>query len=143
MILNVFELGLWGATVRQRFTSPTDRDVNLYCLRPHLFRWLSPSGSLYLQVQDENGLKIKNTETLAISSIGPGANYFHGNIQFLIDLPLKRATDYWVELKGSGYTYSASAFVGWCPDPTTRSYSNTDALACEFWERKHILKGRP
>lgn len=155
MNLNVYELGVDGFSTHTELKAPItvgDADLHLYCVRPHLYKHLAPAGSLYIQIQDVDGKKIKNSESIAISSItAVSGNYYHGYIRFLIDLTLKKNTAYNISLRSSGYTYSTSAFIGWCnafdllknatdyttPPPT----GYTAPYDLELWVRRQINKG--
>lgn len=153
MNLVVFELGVsnpFGTSQVKQLITVGSRDLPLYAIRPHLYKHLAPAGSLYLEVQDANERKIKVSETLAISAIGSG-NYWHGYVRFLIDLSLKANTQYYLALRSTGYTYGASAFVGWCNDfdstKVPRGYSTPSSvgvnapLDLELWTRRKITKG--
>jgi hypothetical protein len=155
MNLNVFELGLTGSfgnTQLKQLITVGVKDLDLYAIRPHLYKHLAPAGSVYMQVQDSNGRKIKNSETIALSTIASGTgseSYFHGYIRFLIDLRLRRNTQYYLALVSTGYSYSGSAFVGWCNDFDLRKvdpdFSNNAGfnapLDFELWARKDIRNG--
>lgn len=136
MNLCVSELGITGTyengRCRQRFTVG-DRNLEIYAIRPHLYKHLAPAGSLYLQLQDENGGKIKDSETIAISAIS-SASYFHGMVRFLVVASLRKETTYFLELKGSGYTYGAGAHVAWV------MFQNK--FEFELYERQNVYFGK-
>lgn len=119
-------------------------------LRPYLYKHGTPAGSLYLEIQDSSGKKIGVSETITIASITTASNtYFHGWVRFLATIPLKASTTYKVALKSSGYTYSASAFVGWClgwdnavADADYSPSSDLEkALNLQIFGTKEIVKG--
>ena len=127
----------------QTFT-PT-KDMNLVAVRPHIYKHLSPTGTLKVQILDENGYLIDESESITISTIS-SANYFHGYVRFYIDTSLQSGRTYQMRLKADGgYTFSESAYVGICNDfdlrKVTAGYSPSDgyraALDFELWERKN------
>lgn len=111
--------------------------------RPHIYRHNSPTGSLRIKVNDNNGKLIKQSSAVTISSIGTLA-FFHGLVKFDINVGLQKDQSYRIELVGEGgYTFSESAYIGWVNDFDLRrvsaSYSpNVDfnaALGMEIWTR--------
>lgn len=121
------------------------RNTIVEAIRPHLLKYSNPSGSLKLQIQNEAGLKITESQTVAISSISDGT-YFHGKVRFYIDAHLKANTTYRVALIGVGYTFSESAYIGWCNSFDLKSYPSNytpsegyhSPLALEVFERKKV-----
>lgn len=112
-----------------------------YGIRPHLLKFGNPTGTLTLQLQDAFGKKIQDFETLNISSI-PAGNYYHGYIRFQNNVPLKADETYTIALiPGGGYSFSESAYIGWCKDydlrkaPTawTPSVGCNAGLDLELW----------
>jgi hypothetical protein len=127
--------------VIQEFT-PTQNTL-VYAVRPHIYRHLNPSGSLQLQILDTDDNVLVESEEIEISSIG-SADYYHGYVRFLIDIGLKKDVTYRFKLIGTdGYSYSDSAFIGWCngydlgkyPEQYTPSADAYSALDCEIWKR--------
>ena len=116
-------------------------DIQLAAIRPHLIRYPSPSGNLWMTVRHANGQLISTSNTISIASIGSGLCW-HGYQQFLVTTQLKANTSYRLQLESSGYTFSGSNYVSWCNDydlrKVTASYSpNTAqyaALDLELWE---------
>lgn len=155
--LVVFELGLtglFGNTELRQLITIGDDDLDVYAIRPHLYKHLAPAGSVLMQIQDANQKKIKNTDTIALSAIASGAgseSFYHGYVRFLIDIRLRRNTQYYLSLQSTGYTYGAGAFVGWCNDFSLRkaqpdSYVATSngvsaPLDFEIWGRRQVIKG--
>lgn len=152
MNLVVHELGITGAfgnTTLKQAIRPT-RDVFAYAVVLHLYKHLAPAGSLYVQIQDSNGRKIKNSDVPAISTIS-SANYFHGDVRFLIDFSFRNQVNYFIALKSTGYTYASNAFIGWCNgfdlkkypcDYTVPSTIGVNApLDFAIWEKDTISKG--
>lgn len=142
MILMAHEL----RTVLQQTITPS-RNLNVEAIRPHLLKYASPAGSLKINIRDANGYLIKSSNTLAISAISAVA-YFHGVVQFDVDVALKSGVTYIIELASTGYTYGDSAFIGWCNDFDLRcndvafddDSSISAALRMEIWERKYVSR---
>lgn len=121
----------------------------LYAIRPHLYKHGNPAGTLKIQLQDSNSKVIANSETLNISAIS-AATYFHGYVRFLISSPLTNLVSYRaVLIPGGGYSFSESAYIGWCKDFDLRKvnalYSPNSglnaALDLELWIRRSIDRG--
>jgi hypothetical protein len=112
--------------LKQKITATVDQ--NVYSIRPHLYKNLAPAGSLTIEVRDENDLLIAESSSLSIGSI-PSGNYYHGYVEFMIDCQMKANTDYYVALVPNGYTFSDSAFIGWCNDFDLSKYASDDVLA--------------
>lgn len=150
MDLVVFELGLTGdfgnTQLRQQIRPLIDLQVEAF--RPHLYVEDNPAGSLFMEVQDLNGKTIAASNTVAISSI-TSATYFHGYVKFDISIGLRKDVSYNIALKPSGYTYSASTFVGWCNDFDLRKVDTTvpspigvsSPLDMEIWTEQQIKRG--
>lgn len=124
------------------------KSIQLYAIRPHLYRHNLPTGSLTVQVQDALGNVINLSDTISISSIGSGT-YWHGYQRFLISTMLQKNTTYQIALVASGgYTFSESAYVGWCndfdlrkvPANFTPNFGTNAALDMEFWESKEFTR---
>jgi hypothetical protein len=126
------------------------KPVMVHAIRPYIFKWLAPAGSVYMQIQDSSGNKILDSETIAISALS-AQNYFHGFYRFLVDFGFAAETEYYIAMKGSGYTYSSIAFIGWCnaweiKNSSDIGYSapNTGLsapLGMQFWSYDHRTKG--
>jgi hypothetical protein len=125
-----------------------DNNVFAVAVRPHLYKHGSPTGSVRMQIQDENGKLIAQSAAVAISAIS-SENYFHGYVRFDFTEPLKSGSTYQFVLSSTGYTYSSSAFVGWCKDFDLRKYpsdySPSDGMRSSFdleiWELRTVSKG--
>jgi len=104
----------------------TSRKVLMTAIRAHLYRHNFPTGSVKIELRDENQRYITETETLAISALdivpASGANFFHGHVRFYISHPLQANKTYYFRLVGVGYTFSEAAYVGWCKDFDLRVY---------------------
>ena len=125
-----------------------DKPMFLYAIRPHLYRHNFPAGSLTVQILDTNKKLVGESETLNISEIdmddgSAPNNFYHGYVRFLIDTPLQSNTIYWIRLNYTGYSFSESAYIGWCTDWEHRKYdadytANSGfggALDMEIWTR--------
>lgn len=143
----VHELGVDSCA--QPWTVGTENQ-NIAYIRAHIVKWGSPSGSLYLQVQDSAGNKIKDSDAVTIASL-PTTNgsYFHGMIRFTINIGLRAGNTYKIQLKSSGYTYAATAFIGVATDHNGPKYQTADEdmtgfgapLDMEFWVKRPTTKG--
>lgn len=126
-VLLVHELGITGGynngLVRQCFTVGETR-MDITAVRFHLYKHLAPAGSVYVQLQDIGGAKIKDSEVITLASIS-AANYFHGIVRFLLPASLARRTTYCLELKGVGYTYGAGAHIA--------GVQERDSIGLEVW----------
>lgn len=131
----------------QRITTGP-KPIQVTALRPHLLRYLAPTGSLQMQIEDDTGSILQVSETIAIASL-PAGNYFHGYVRFLINCALRANTTYRVSLLAlSGYSFSESAWVGWCNDYDLRkvqaNYSPnigwSAALDLELWETRNAIR---
>ncbi len=129
-----------------------NRNVNCQVIRPHLLRFANPSGSLFIQIQDANGQPIKDSNTVAISTLFDTDNltHFHGYIQFDIDFHFKKETIYNISLRSTGgYTFAEPNYIAWCNDWEHRKYNaaytpNGDtagALDLEIWSKDDQVKG--
>lgn len=137
------------SSLTQKITVGSD-PLDLYAIRPHLYKHQVPTGNLFLEVQDDSGKFIKASETIAISALPNDQAYFHGYVRFQISVPLKAATTYSIALKSSGgYAFLESAYIGWCNDYDLRKVSagfmpNTGfsaPLDLELWAYKNLRKG--
>mgnify|MGYP000753317968 CR=1 FL=1 len=146
MLVVVHELNL--TEVKQKIIIG-DRPLMIHAVCPYLFRWLAPAGTCYVQLQDENGKKIADSESLTISTIGTG-NYWHGFQRFLLSASLKEGQTYYLALKTSGYTYGAIAYLGWANSYELRnagsaSYSPSTGLnaplGLRLWHYSFTEKG--
>jgi hypothetical protein len=130
-----------------------EENLNVSAIRPHLYRHNFPSGSIKIQVLDASKTLMKESDLISISDLDiaeeTGLNFFHGYIRFLVNVPLKAETNYWIRLVGSGYTFSESAYVGWCNDYDLRKVSALytpssgwdAAMDLEIWTRTRTLRG--
>lgn len=125
-----------------------DKPVWVEAIRPHLYKHGSPAGALYLEVRNAQGYLIATSQPVVIADI-PGLPFFHGEIDFPLETSLVANATYFVTLKGTGYSFNESAFIGWCNDFDLRkmqpSYSPSNgtraALLLEIWERKPTKRG--
>lgn len=133
-------------TLEQEIT-PT-LNASVMHIRPHLYIENNPSGSVKVQVLSE-GVVIAESSEVSISSI-TSATYAHGYIRFDVDVFLKENVTYKLRLApGTGYSFSGSAFVGWCKDFDLRKYATAysassglrSAYDYEVWGRETVRKG--
>lgn len=112
-------------------------------LRPHLKITGAPSGTVKVQIQDENGRVIVESSALTITSLKTLA-YAHKYIDFQIQANLAKDVFYRLAVVcGGGYSYSNTDYVAVCLDwdnPKTEvTYSPSTglngALDFEIWER--------
>lgn len=129
------------------------KPIMVYALRPYIFKWLAPAGTVYMQIQDVNRRKIVDSESITITAIS-AQNYFHGYYRFLTSAHLRANTNYYIAMKTSGYTYNSNAFVGWANsfalgntfeasyDDTGLGATGIDApLGLQIWAYKFTQKG--
>jgi hypothetical protein len=118
-------------------------------IRPHLMRFGNPAGNLTMQIQDRAGEPLFTSETINISSIGSGT-YWHGYYPFLITGMLRKFTPYrFVLIAGGGYSFSESAYIGWCNGFDLGKYIPEYAggigwsapLDLEIWSYEQVIKG--
>lgn len=137
-------------SLSQRQTTPTDKDVFIEALRPHLVKYGSPAGSLYMEVRTTGGTLVATSETVTIAAITAASGaYFHGNVRFYTYCSLPKNTSYDFYLKSTGYTYAESAWIGWCNDFDLKKYEygytpvnyEDCPLNFEDWGRRIITKG--
>lgn len=139
MTLVVHELA--AAELYQELTP--DRNIIVEAVRPHLYRHLLPIGSLKVKIYLTDGTLVAESDPVTITDIGSN-NYFHGYVRFYINAGLQKDVTYRFYLVGSGYTFSESAYVGWCTGLDLGKYPadyipETDLaypLDIEVWERK-------
>lgn len=134
--------------LRQEITIGT-QDLYLNTVRPHLYKHNSPSGELVLRLLDSNQRVIKETSALTVAAWEAAESlldFAHQYVSFEIDTPLKSGTTYYVELEAQGgYSFSESAYLGWCYDYDLRKVSAdytpnagyNSAFDFEFWARKN------
>lgn len=123
--------------------SPTSNQ-NIEAIRPHLYIQGNPAGSLKIQIQDNNGELIAESDYITIASITSAAN-FHGYVRFYINASLISGTTYRIKLASTGYTNVPGTFVGWCNDYDLKKYEyayspNTEVskpLDMEIWTRSN------
>lgn len=136
---------LW---TRQKITT-RNTVVRLGAIRPHILKYGSPSGSLFMRIQNSSGVTLADSEVVTIASISAVA-YWHGYLRFNCNYILAASTDYFIQLCSlGGYSYADAAYIAWCSaynDPHyDRSYSPSSGfnspLAMELWEYKTIMKG--
>jgi hypothetical protein len=125
--------------IKQLFTSP-DRFVDIRHVRPHIYKHAAPAGEFAIQIQTEDGNPMATSNYLDAADIS-ASTYFHGYIRFDLNVHLRPNTDFYVALISTGYTFSESAYIGWCNGFDLGRYTNlgssSDAFAeldFELWE---------
>lgn len=131
-----------------------DDDLDVVAIRPHLIRFNNPAGSVRMQVLDSSKRLIAQSALASIATVDVddavvGEDFVHGYVRFYLNVPMKAGTTYWIRLVGSGYTFSESAYLGWCNDFDLRKVpvlydQNGDweaALDVELWVRRRSLRG--
>ena len=122
------------------------KNMNVVAIRPHLYIHGSPTGTIKVEIQDENGFMIDESETLDLTDPRfKTLAYAHGYYRFNLASTLIKDVAYRVAVVcGGGYTFSDSAFVGVCLDwdGTKQEVGYTPGnsfeypLDFEIWERK-------
>lgn len=132
-------------TVLSQEIMTPDRYVHLEAVRPHIYKHLGPSGSFKIQVLDADSNLVAESSTLTAADIS-ASNYFHGYVKFPVKCTLSPSSSYFIQLAATGYTFSGSAFIGWCNDFDLRKYDASGdgvyaPLDMEIWEYKTKLRG--
>lgn len=99
------------------------RSGYLAAIRPHLYRHLNPAGALKIELRSSGGVLIATSETIQISALGAGANYFHGYVRFYLNASVVAGTDYFIRLVPVGYAFGDASYIAWCNDFDLRKYS--------------------
>lgn len=128
------------------------RPKYIRAIRPHLLIFNKSglgAGTLKMQIWDSRNRVIATSETLNIADMTT-LNYAHKRYRFQIDAALRAGATYRIALvPGGGYSFSESAYVGWCNAWETRirdvGYSPSSGvwapLDQEFWEWKEVRRG--
>lgn len=127
------------------YTAP--RNVNLVAVRPHLYRHNFQTGTLKVEVLDNEDNLLAESESIEINDIvGPNEyDFFHGYVRFYVSVGLKKDETYKFKLVGEdGYSFDPAAYVGWCSFLDLNKYQPTYTPSCdlnypldiELWERK-------
>lgn len=141
MNLYVHEL---KTVLSQEITTPA-RAVHIEAIRPHLYKHLAPAGNFKIQILDTDSNLVAESSTLTAADIS-ASNYFHGYVKFTVKCTLSASTNYFIQLAATSYTFSGSAFIGWCNDYDLRKYTSSgegiySPLDMEIWEYKTKLRG--
>ena len=131
-------------TLSQEFTATKNHDI--VAVRPKIYVHNSPAGSLKVQRQDQNGLVIDESNSVAINTISTEP-FFHGYVRFDMLTPVKEGEIFKLALVGDGgYSFSQGSFIGWLTDWDLRKYTATyfnpigvrAPFDVEFWEKRGI-----
>lgn len=137
-----------GTSLFQQITVGSNR-LDVEAIRPHLYLHASPSGSLQVQIQDTNGKIVAQSNTRTITSMKTLA-YAHKFFLFSIKASLKPNETYRIALVASGgYSFSESAYVGWCNGFDSRThlasygvpFGTRAPLDFELWTKRLIRRG--
>jgi hypothetical protein len=112
-----------------------DKRTIVEAIRPHLYRHNFTTGSLRVQIWNDEDL-IAESNAVEISSIGTAA-FFHGYVRFDIDAYLQKDTDYQIYLYSDGldpYEFNESSYIGWCNGYDLGKYDATYAVASNLHE---------
>lgn len=138
-------------TLVQKLTVGTS-NVAVDDVRPHIFKYGTPAGSLFMSIQDSTGVTTYNTSTaVTIASITSASNtYFHGYVDFVCPVILLAGVTYRFVLSSTGYTFAETGYIGWANDFDLRKYSLgytqvggtiMSPLDTEVWPTKPVAKG--
>lgn len=103
-------------TISQTFTLQYNRRYNIGGVRPLLLMYNAPSGTFTMKIKSgANTLASKSFTSADIKSdLITSDNYAWLWKGLLFDTPIPlKAGSYSLELSSSGYSYSASSFIGW------------------------------
>lgn len=138
-------------SLSQRITIPEPKRNHVVAVRPRLLLFNNPSGSLKLAVKTTAGSELFSL-TQSISDIYTnslvGNAYAHGFFRFQFsNVSILEPGDYDIELSGSSYTYSNSAYIGWLSDyefVTTKTSNSaiTNPLGMEIWTWRDTMSGQ-
>lgn len=133
-----------------------ERNMRIRAIYVGLLRYNTTSGTLKLNIEDENGELNEESPTVDVSSLG-ALDYVHGLFRFDLQASIRKDTSYKLTLvAGGGYSHSSSTFVGWKRDfdftdeplrRTPASYSGAKGYNSprEYLvvEKRAIRKGNP
>lgn len=120
---------------------PSKND-NVQAIRVGLYKHNNPAGSFKLEIQNAEGKLIASSNNLSAADIS-SSNFYHGLIKFEINVHLKKNQEYKIVLTSTGYSFSESAYIGWCNTFDLSSYSPSyevinniySPLRLEFWSK--------
>lgn len=136
-------------TVLKQKIRVRSQNLQLVYVRLHLARYLNPTGTLTLELQNNLGELIVASDPLDIGDIPATEDYFHGWIRFALSHQLKAGAEYFLALRaGGGYTFNTNTFIGWCNDFDLRhvpsSYANDGSvsapLGIEVWAKEYVTR---
>jgi hypothetical protein len=91
-----------------------NKNTIVEAIRPHLYKHNSPTGSVFVEIQNEQGEFIAQSNTVSIASIADEP-FYHGHIRFDIKAYLKKGMVYRIHIKAAdGYAFTEAAYVGVC-----------------------------
>lgn len=120
------------------------KNTQVEAVRVNLYKHNSPSGNFTVEIQDQNGqLVASSSDSFTASELSSSA-FMHGFVTFNIDVQMQKEIPYRVVLKASGYSFSESAYIGWCSSYDLNVYSPEydqsgsfqAPLSLEIWARQ-------
>lgn len=119
-------------------------NTQVEAVRVNLYKHNFPGGNLTLEIHDSNGELITSSATSLTAGAVSSADFFHGFVRFYINASLMKNVSYRIVLKATGYTFSESAYFGWCvgfdlevyPPSYDPALGFNAPLALEIWERR-------
>ena len=120
---------------------PSKND-NVQAIRVGLYKHNNPAGSFKVEIQNTEGKLVASSNYLSVADISSDA-FYHGFIKFDISAHLKKDQEYKIVLTSTGYTFSESAYIGWCNSFDLSSYSPSyevknniySPLRLEIWSK--------
>jgi hypothetical protein len=136
-------------TLEQDFTLAGSRVYQISALRPFVCMYAAPSGTFTFSIKSGSNVlgSVSFTSADIQSDLNTSNNYayIHKKLEFTNDIPL-RAGSYTVEMSSSGYTYSASSFMGWAKNNDvffditgTVNNETNNPHSFELWENKRAI----
>jgi len=136
-------------TLEQDFTLAGSRVYQISALRPFVCMYAAPSGTFTFSIKSGSNVlgSVSFTSADIQSDLNTSNNYayIYKKLEFTNDIPL-RAGSYTVEMSSSGYTYSASSFMGWAKNNDvffditgTVNNETNNPHSFELWENKRAI----
>lgn len=121
-----------------------NENIQVEAIRIHLYKHNSPTGTFTLQIRDTNNRIVAASSESFEASDFSSAAFFHGQVRFYLKAYVQKGRQYRVCLVPTGYSFSESAYLGWCNSydllsyNTSYEYSNDleAPLSLEIWSFK-------
>lgn len=137
MRLCVYENGVEGQS--QKFTM--GNDVKMAGCLVHIYKHGTPTGTMRLELYDENILKRLALADVLLSSLPSG--YVHGMFRFDITYPLKAGQTYWFVMNSAGgYSYDANNFFGLVMANGGLSWNGQGGMNLRILKYRNFNRGR-